>query len=296
MQFFWTSISYLVDYTLGISSCILLYGHLALMKRAIKRTKRDVQIFPARAFSRTVSRNTPIITIAMFLILLMFSPCVFSDFEGRKHLIQNYGTQIDRPITYITHAFIHADLTHFMLNSLLLLSYGVIAEFHLGKKWLLTAIALTIPLGIVATIFYMLVFGEAPEKPSVGSSAILFALLIISISGIVRFWDREHRKNNNSGTLISIVVAIIATLIIFAVDTKGMTTWTVSEIGHSLGLIAGLLIVSTRAIRGNTEITEESQVHLNRLEFLYMRCWERLRKVTIAALVAIKHIITRYKG
>ena len=274
MTFLITVISNLVGYlTLAIAAGIL-YGNSVLALRAIKKAKRGGKTSLWQVPTLETLDRIPIVSLGTLVILICFSPLGIPNLEERMRVAHEFGIQIERPITAVTHAFIHADFDHFLGNAFFLSSFGVNAEFQQKKRWQLATIAIAIPLGILAIVLYEFVIGREPEEPVLGSSIFLFAMIVVSISGIVRYY--VDRLRGDSSYVTALAIAVIASIVIFTADTKFFTDWSVSEVGHFFGLTAGVLILSARAICGGTQIAPETRRHLDKLSFIYEKRWNSL--------------------
>ena len=214
----------------------------------------------------------PVVSLGMFVVLILYSPFGVSDVEDRIHMAHEYGIQLERPITAITHAFIHADVDHWFWNTLLLLSYGINAEFQQKKGWQLGTIIIATPLGFISAIVYQSALGNVLDEPTLGSSVILSAMVMISVSGTARYYLQRYRRSGSywAGMIVSGTLAIA----IFVTDTKLLTTWHPSQFGHASGLMAGILIVAVRTLCGGKEMTPDTIKYFDRLHFIYEKKWE----------------------
>ena len=252
----------------------LLYGHMVLANRAIRKTIKNVKASYSRIFTPKSLDRLPIVSLGTLVILIWFSPFGIPDLEERVRVAYDFGAQIERPITVITHAFIHADFDHLLGNVIILSSFGVNAEFQQGKRWQLATIAIAMPLGMLAIFLYEFVIGSEPEEPILGSSIFLYAMIVVSVSGITRYC--LDRIRGDGGYVTVLATAVITTVVISAADTKFMTDWNVSQVGHFLGLIAGVLMLSVRAICGSRDLEPDTRGHLDKLTFIYEKRWKSL--------------------
>ena len=252
----------------------LLYGNTVLALRGIKKTKKGVKSSYGRIFTLKTLDKLPIVSLGTLIILFWFSPFGIPDLAERVRFAHNFGIQIERPITAVTHAFIHANFDHFLGNAFSSCPLGSMPSFSRGKRWQLATIVIAMPLGMLAIYVYEFVIGREPEEPVLGSSIFLFAMIVVSVSGIARYcFDRIR---GDSSQVTSLATAVIATAVIFAADTKFFTDWIVSQVGHFLGLTSGVLILSVRAIYGGTEMVPETRGHLDKLAFIYEKRWSCL--------------------
>ena len=82
-----------------------------------------------RIFTLKTLDGLPIVSFGTLVILIWFSPFGIPDLEERVRVAYDFGAQIERPITVITHAFIHADFDHFLGNVFFLSSSGSTLSF-----------------------------------------------------------------------------------------------------------------------------------------------------------------------
>ena len=127
---------------------------------------------------------------------------------------------------------------------------------------------------MLAIFLYEFVIGSEPEEPILGNSIFLYAMIVVSVSGITRYYLDRIRDDSSYVTVLA--TAVITTVVISAADTKLMTDWNVSQVGHFLGLIAGVLILSVRAICGGEDLEPDTRRHLDKLSFIYERRWKLL--------------------
>ena len=130
------------------------------------------------------------------------------------------------------------------------------------------------PLGILAIFLSEFLTGREPEKPILGSSIFLYAMIVVSVSGIARYCLDRIRGDSSYVTVLA--TAVITTVVISVVDTNFLTDWNASHVGHFLGLTAGMVMLSVRAICGSRDLDPDTRRHLDELSFVYEKRWKSL--------------------
>jgi membrane associated rhomboid family serine protease len=127
----------------------------------------------------------------------------------------------------LTAGFLHYDLTHVVLNTLLLFLVGPIVERRAGTAWLL----LTFLSGLVASCIGMLVKHQLwpSQGVSLGASGGLFALLGAGLVLVFRLHSQSRLVR------IRLVVVLFVGLIFSVLPG-------ISMIGHIVGLVVGTTI------------------------------------------------------
>ena len=112
--------------------------------------------------------------------------------SGKSEFIrESFGIRTGEYHTYLTHAFIHADLKHIVENSIALLIFGSVTEQQVKWHWFVAAISLGVSAGAIAGVLFPLPIGTNSLGPVVGISAVVFGLVIIGIGVLVRHWRWE---------------------------------------------------------------------------------------------------------
>lgn len=140
-------------------------------------------------------------------------------------LFAAYRTSIEDPMQYIrlfTHVLVHADLSHYVGNFMMVLAIGPLVEEKYGSKRLcLITVITALITGLVNVIFF-------PGKAVVGASGIVFMLILMASFSNIR-----------QGKL-PITVPLVAVLYIGNEIMLGLfTVSNISRISHILGGVCG---------------------------------------------------------
>lgn len=139
---------------------------------------------------------------------------------------------------WISFGFIHWDLTHLLLNTILLLLAGPIAERRTGSIWLLIVFCITsIASGIGISIKHLL---WPSQGASVGASGGMFGLLGLALVLIYRFPPSRSTAK---------IVLFIAISCGFLYSMRPGISLTGHVIGFSVGMLAALLIKGNGRVR-----------------------------------------------
>jgi len=138
----------------------------------------------------------------------------------------------------ITHAFLHADIIHFLVNMYSLYIIGSQVENLLGRKKF-TAIYL------VSAITGCLLSAGFDNNVAVGASGAIFGLL-----GAFLYFGYHYRLYLGSVLRSQIIPTIILNLML------GFMMPNIDNLAHIGGLIGGYLICMTLGIKGKTKTNE----------------------------------------
>ena len=136
-----------------------------------------------------------------------------------------YRTSASDPMQYLrlfTHVVIHADLSHYVANFMMILAIGPLVEekYSSGRLCLMTILTALIT-GLVIVLFF-------PATAVVGASGIVFMLILLA-----------SFTNIRQGTL-PITVPLVAVLYIGNEIILGLfTTSNISRISHIVGGLCG---------------------------------------------------------
>ena len=136
-----------------------------------------------------------------------------------------YRTSFASPMQYVrlfTHIIVHADLSHFAGNFMMILAIGPMVEEKYGSKTLLILTVITaVVTGLINVIFW-------PGRAVVGASGIVFMLILLA-----SFTNIRQGK-------IPITVPLVAVLYIGNEILLGLfTTDNISGISHIIGGLCG---------------------------------------------------------
>jgi len=136
-----------------------------------------------------------------------------------------YRTSFASPMQYVrlfTHIIVHADLSHFAGNFMMILAIGPMVEEKYGSKTLLILTVITaVVTGLINVIFW-------PGRAVVGASGIVFMLILLA-----SFTNIRQGK-------IPITVPLVAVLYIGNEILLGLfTTDNISRISHIIGGLCG---------------------------------------------------------
>lgn len=143
-----------------------------------------------------------------------------------------------REAMFLTHAFLHANLLHMVMNGVVLLSLGKVIGERMGAWRTLLLFALSAVAGGV-------VFGlvSAGPGPMIGASGAAFGFL-----GLWNAWDFVRRRRRGAsirpilGTILGLVLANVA-LFVFL---EGGLAWEAHLGGYLIGWLAGFTFCRLR--------------------------------------------------
>ena len=169
----------------------------------------------------------------LFLLLDLITPLNVIGIFGA------YRTSLSDPMQYIrlfSHVLIHADLSHYMSNFMMMLAIGPMVEEKYGSKRLLIICVITAFItGLVNVIFW-------PGRVVVGASGIVFMLILLA-----------SFTNIRQGRL-PVTVPLVAVLYIGNEILLGLfTADNVSRISHIIGGLCGAvfgIIFHSKTING----------------------------------------------
>lgn len=121
----------------------------------------------------------PIVTYVLMIVNLtvyVFTQMNFSYFEFAYGFIP----AVFKPYTLVTYMFLHSNLTHLVLNMIMLVVIGLAVEDVLGKLFFL---GIYFSSGITATFFDILgrvIFNIPFSIPFIGASGAIFGLLSVA--------------------------------------------------------------------------------------------------------------------
>ncbi len=169
-----------------------------------------------------------VVTVTNLIIFINIVVFIVMMFSGNPYLfIAKYGlnSHITPPyITFVTHAFIHADIFHIGFNMFFLFMFGPVLENYFGKfQYALLYICLAV-LGGALTSFFT-------TSLTIGASGILYSfmtiVLALSKSNIPDFYIA-----NENGLIKLFLFNLLLSLVIPGV----------SIIGHLSGVVAGIIV------------------------------------------------------
>lgn len=145
--------------------------------KATEYLEKELEINPNHKSSKQIleklkiNANIPLVTI----FLLIINSIVFYFTYPKISLVQTIKYTLNYETINITNAitslFFHANLFHFAINMIILLSFGILLEKHVGS---LKFLAIYLISGIVGNIMQTLIFHNSFV---LGASAALFGLL-----------------------------------------------------------------------------------------------------------------------
>jgi membrane associated rhomboid family serine protease len=100
------------------------------------------------------------------------------------------GGKIASVTSYVTHLFVHADLTHLLINSAWLLAFGTPVARRIDAVRFLAFFALT---GIAGALLYLMVNGGAPT-PMVGASGAISGLMGATFRFVFRGFEERGAR------------------------------------------------------------------------------------------------------
>ena len=132
-------------------------------------------------------RHVPWMTVTLFVMVCSIHLLTrwFNDPEAVREM---YGIDFGNAITYISHAFIHADMFHITGNTVGLLIFGSVAEAQIGRRWYGPILLLSILAGSVGALLFHEVAGARPGDRVVGLSAAVSAFTIVGIGAFACHW------------------------------------------------------------------------------------------------------------
>ena len=121
-----------------------------------------------------------------------------------------YGIDFGNAFSYLTYAFIHADMYHITLNMLSLLIFGSVTEAQVGRRWYVPLVILGILGGSVCALALREFTGVDPGERVVGLSAATSALTIVGIGAIASNWG--WGKGLSLATLLFLGLLLVTAL------------------------------------------------------------------------------------
>ena len=133
------------------------------------------------------SENVPWMTLTLFTAIWVIYLFALAS-ANSEFIRESLGIEIGKYYTYVTHAFVHADLFHIFLNSLGLLAFGAVVEQQVKRYWFLAALVGGVLVGAIAGVVFPVPTHMDSLGPVVGFSAVVYALVIMGIGVLIRHW------------------------------------------------------------------------------------------------------------
>ncbi|AXI46937.1 rhomboid family intramembrane serine protease [Sulfitobacter sp. SK012] len=153
-----------------------------------------------------------------------------------------YASQ--KVLMFLTHAFLHGSIAHFVMNSVVLLALGKGVAAYLGVGKTILLLALSAITGAAA--FGLL---SAASGPMIGASGAVFGLL-----GLWQAWDFRQRRQLNQSVrpvLSGIMGLLLVNLVLFVV-LSGTLAWEAHLGGWIVGWTAAWTFASQRKTRSQS--------------------------------------------
>ena len=132
-------------------------------------------------------RHVPWMTVA--LVLMVWSIHLLTRwFNDPEAVREMFGIDFSNAISYISHAFIHADILHITGNTVGLLIFGSVAEAQVGRRWYGAILFLSILAGSVGALLFHEFAGTRPDDRVIGLSVAVSAYTIVGIGAFVCHW------------------------------------------------------------------------------------------------------------
>ena len=156
----------------------------------------------------------------------------------QSELRASYGLTPGSYLTYLTHAFQHADLLHIIGNSFFLLIFGSVVEAQVSRKKFVVVVLLGILAGGLSTMLSPQSAELNSDELPVGLSAATSTLTIVGISVLTYYWY-WHK-------VMFYFTLPLSGLALFEIFIEA---WTRASVPSSAMLATVLLIVGLGAIR-----------------------------------------------
>ena len=160
----------------------------------------------------------------LFMVVGAFWPSLINgEFVGL------YNSQ--KYIMFVTHAFLHGNFLHFLMNSVVLLSLGKMILPRLGN-WMLTMLFLVSAIS-GGLVFYLL---NNSSNPMIGASGAVFGFI-----GVWQYYDLSFRleRKETVKPFLSTILALIIGNILIAFLLRGGLAWE----AHLGGFLIGFMFV-----------------------------------------------------
>ena len=180
-------------------------------------------------------RHIPWMTLTLFVMLWTIHLLTrwFGNPEATRDAL---GVDFGNVITYITHAFLHADLVHIGGNTLGLLIFGSIAEAQVGRRWYGVIVLLGTLAGPVGALLFHQVAEVHLDERLIGFSAVTGAMFIVAIGAIAIHWGW--------GRKLSLITLMFLCLVFIAAIAElwhgGPETITYLSAAVAISICAGL--------------------------------------------------------
>jgi len=127
----------------------------------------------------------------------------------------------------VTHAFLHGDMMHFLLNNVILLAVGKLISGIVGPLRMLLLFAIT---AVAGALFFGMI--AQTDSPMVGASGAVF--------GFIGFWKQAEfrlrvRRGLSLRPIWSLILALTFANVVVYVMLSGLVAWE----AHLGGFIAG---------------------------------------------------------
>lgn len=121
------------------------------------------------------------------------------------------------PWTLLTHAFLHGDMTHLLLNAAVFLALGHLSMRIFGAPWLFAIFVVT---AIGGALFFGLV--RDTELPLVGASGAVFGLI-----GALKYVELRviRRYGGSMNQYWRVILALVAVNVLMAIGLGGYLAW-----------------------------------------------------------------------
>lgn len=184
------------------------------------------------------TQHIPVLTIMLFFTIwtIEIIAC-FGGVDRREALIATYGLDFSNCVTYVTYAFIHANMGHLIGNSFTLLLYGWLVELQLNSRWFIFCIATSALAGAVGPAFLHAFTGV--EAIGVGISTVTSALSVLWIATLARYWKPKNVSLFDDRVLWLVVFAWLTIWLLIDVSGDGLDY---SVVGHFSGSLVGAIL------------------------------------------------------
>ena len=153
--------------------------------------------------------HVPWMTLTLFTVVWTIH--LFTQWSGDPAAARHtYGIDFGNALSYVTYAFIHADMNHIIFNTLSLLIFGWVTEAQVGWRWYGPLVLLGLLGGSVCALAFREVTGVDSGERVVGLSAATYALTIVGIGTIASHWG--WGKGISLATLLFLVLLLITAL------------------------------------------------------------------------------------
>lgn len=160
----------------------------------------------------------------LFMVIGAFWPALINgEFSGL------YNNQ--KYTMFITHAFLHGNFLHFLMNSVVLLSLGKMISLRLGNFFSMVLFFVSATSG--GLVFYLL---NNSSNAMIGASGAVFGFI-----GVWQYYDFSSRikRNKPIKPFLSTIFALIVGNILIAFLLRGGLAWE----AHLGGFIVGFIFV-----------------------------------------------------